>query len=136
IELVERHYAGLDGRPVDRYRGLDEPDQHAFRYRPLRGDVTNAYVELGWHTRPLLHGDTPALDVLAIALGQGRASRLYRNVRDEGLAHYVDASNYTPDVLGVLNVSLDTAPNHARTAHRASAYVLLAASATLQDADV
>lgn len=136
IELVERHYAGLDGRPVDRDRGPDEPDQHAFRYRPLRGDVTNAYVELGWHTRPLLHDDTPALDVLAIVLGQGRASRLYRNVRDEGLAHYVDASNYTPEDLGVFNVSLETTPDHVMPALRATADVLLAASATIQDAEI
>src|SRR5690606_5478084 len=73
---------------------------------------------------------------LAIVLGQGRASRLYRNVRDEGLAHYVDASNYTPEDLGVFNVSLETTPDHVMPALRATADVLLAASATIQDAEI
>ncbi|HEU5208170.1 MAG TPA: pitrilysin family protein, partial [Longimicrobiales bacterium] len=131
IELVERHYGALDGNPVERDRGPEEPEQRGFRYRALRGDVTNAYMEWGWRTQPLLHEDTAALDVLAMVLGHGRASRLYREVRDAGLAHFVDAGNYTPEDLGVFNLSLETTPDLALPALRASADVLRHAADTI-----
>lgn len=133
IRLVEEHYGALDGSPIDRDRGPDEPDRREFRYRALRGDVTNAYVEWGWHTPPLLHEDTPALDVLAMVLGQGRASRLYRQVRDGGLAHLVDAGNYTPEEIGVFNVSLETTPALTLPALRASVGVLRRAADAVED---
>jgi len=136
IELVEKHYRALDGAPVDRDRGPAEPDQSGFRYRALRGDVTNGCMEWGWRTPPLLHDDTPALDVLAMVLGQGRASRLYRAVRDAGLAHLVDAGNYTPEDLGVFNVSLETTPALVMPALRASADVLRSVLDSIGDEEI
>lgn len=136
IHLVEEHYRALDGAPVDRDRGPAEPEPTGFRYRALRGDVTNTCMEWGWPTPPLLHDDTPALDVLAMVLGQGRASRLYRAVRDTGLAHLVDAGNYTPEDLGVFNVSLETMPALVMQALRASADVFRAVSDSIGDEEV
>src|SRR5690606_5842628 len=136
IELVEEHYGALAGPPVARDRGAQEPARREFRYRGLPGDVTNAYVEWGWQTPPLLHEDTPALDVLAMVLGQGRASRLYRHVRDGGLAHAVDAGNYTPEDLGVFNVSLETTPALTLPALRASVGVLRQAADAVEDEEL
>jgi zinc protease len=68
---------------------------------------------------PTLHADTPALDVLAIVLGTGRASRLYRAVRERKLAATVGAFNYTPTELGVFGVKSEGAPDTAAQAARA-----------------
>jgi zinc protease len=52
---------------------------------------------LGFHTVPLSHPDLYPLDVMAIILGQGRTSRLYRSLKDrEDLVLSVSASSWTP----------------------------------------
>lgn len=110
FELAERHYGGMPaGEPV-RDAGSDEPAREGFRSRELDGDITQTYLELGWHTPGTLHEDTPALDVLAVVLGQGRASRLYRSVRDEGLVASISAYNYTPTSVGVFGIGAECDP--------------------------
>ncbi|HSJ07103.1 MAG TPA: pitrilysin family protein [Longimicrobiales bacterium] len=110
FELAERHYGDMPaGEPV-RDEGPAEPHRRGFRYREIHGDIIQTYVELGWRTPGTLHPDTPALDVLAVALGQGRASRLYRHVRDAGAAAAISAFNYTPTTLGVFGVGAELDP--------------------------
>ena len=85
LELVERHYGDLaPGEPVREPRP-QEPPRRAFRLREIEGEVVHTYVELGWRTPETAHPDTVVLDLLSAILGQGRASRLYRGVRE--LAH-------------------------------------------------
>jgi zinc protease len=95
-----------------------EPDRTGARLREMSGDIGHVYVELGWRTPGTLHADTPALDALAMALGQGRASRLYRGVREQGLASTVNAFNYTPTEIGVLAVGLECEPDRTTDALR------------------
>lgn len=120
---VERCYGALPRRDPVPAPGPTEP-RHVttdFRYRELHGDVAQTQVELGWRTVPSTHQDTPALDMLAGVLGAGRASRLYRAVRDRQLAGSVGASNYgvARDV-GVFTVSAETDPDKAPRAARAA----------------
>ena len=65
------------------------------------------------------HPDTPALDLLAGVLGSGRASRLYRAVRERRLASLVSAYNYTPTEIGVFVAHAETPPGSAADAARA-----------------
>lgn len=52
---------------------------------------------LGFRTIPLTDPDLYALDVLAVIMGDGRTSRLYRRVRDEKrLVLSINASSWTP----------------------------------------
>lgn len=136
IALAERYYGGLDGDPVPRDRGPAEPEQHAFRYRRMDGDITSAYLEWGWPTQGILHPDTAALDVLAITLGQGRASRLYQAVRDAGHAQSVDVHHYTPDDLGLFNLSIETTAERTQAALIAAAQVLGSAVVGWEDAEL
>src|SRR4029450_6433690 len=53
---------------------------------------------------PTLHEDTALLDLASGVLGSGRASRLYRAVRERQLAASVSAYNYTPTDVGVFVV--------------------------------
>ncbi|HEY5218268.1 MAG TPA: insulinase family protein, partial [Gemmatimonadaceae bacterium] len=74
------------------------------------GDVTQSQLAIGWRTAPTLHPDTPALELLATVLGAGRASRLYRAVREQQLASSVSAYDYTPTELGVFVVHAEGQP--------------------------
>ncbi|MCI0434141.1 MAG: insulinase family protein [Gemmatimonadetes bacterium] len=121
IACVERHYSALRGDGEAPEPGPAEPERRAFRYREMEGDTRRAWLEWGWRTRDPLHEDTPLLDVLAAVLGQGRASRLYRAVRDTGLASQIAARNQTHRDVGVLNISAVTEPGDALAAMRAIA---------------
>lgn len=122
--LAERFYGGMEGGDVPRDRGPDETPSHEFRYRELEGDIAQSIAEWGWHTPGTLHDDTPALDVLAVALGQGRASRLYRHVRDAGAVAAISSYNYTPTTLGVFGIGMELRPEDTDAALGRTAAVL------------
>ncbi len=114
--LVERYYGDMPaGEPV-KEPSPQEPERHGVRFREMAGDIVEAHLEWGWRTPGVLDPDTPALDLLAVVLGQGRASRLFRGVREAGHVSAVSASNYTPTELGVFTVSAVLRPADARAA--------------------
>jgi len=132
LKEVERLYGHLPaGEPV-RTPGPAEPEHAEFRYRELCGDVEQTHCEIGWRTVPALHQDVAALDLLAAVLGSGRASRLYRAVRDRQLAGSVGAYNYSPPEVGVFVVSSEGKPERAADAARA----MWAQVRALRDGDV
>ncbi|PYX90951.1 MAG: hypothetical protein DMG68_00050 [Acidobacteria bacterium] len=62
-------------------------------------------LSLAWHIPEITHPDVPALDLLSTILGDGRSSRLYRQLREEtGLAYGVSAFSYTPGDPGLLGI--------------------------------
>jgi zinc protease len=68
-------------------------------------------LSLAWHVPEITNPHVPALDVLSIILGEGRSSRLYRQVREEaGLAYSVSAFCYTPGDPGILGVDATVDP--------------------------
>ncbi len=101
---VRRLYGGLEPAPVIRTPGPEETGADRFRYRELSGDIAQAQIVFGWRTQPTMHEDTALLDLASGILGSGRASRLYRAVRERQLAASVSAYNYTPTDLGVFVV--------------------------------
>ena len=122
VALVTQHYGGLSDAPVQRSPGPVEVTPHvpAFRYRELSGDIKQAELVFGWRTPALLHPDTPALDLLSAVLSSGRASRLYRGVRERRLASAVSSANYTPTELGVFTLHVSARPELAVSAARAA----------------
>ena len=113
---VERLYGSLPGGEPLRTPGPTEEGTGGFRYRELAGDIGQTQLAMGWRTPGTLHVDTPALDLLAMVLGAGRASRLYRAVRERKLASAVSAYDYTPTELGVFVVHAETPPGTTRDA--------------------
>jgi zinc protease len=107
LRHVERLYGALEAAPVQRNPGPEETGADRFRYRELAGDIAQSEQVFGWRTQPTLHEDTPLLDLAAGVLGAGRASRLYRAVRERQLAASVSAYNYTPTDVGVFVVHAD-----------------------------
>ena len=119
IERVTQVYGGLAAGLPARTPGPVEPERTGFRYKELAGDIAQTQLVIGWRTPGTLHADTPALDVAASVLATGRASRLYRAVRERKLASSVGAYDYTPTDLGVFVVNAETEPE--KTARAAQA---------------
>lgn len=116
LALVESLYGSLPTGAPDRNRGPGEPEHAGFRYRELSGDVGQSQLVIGWRSPAALHPDTPNLDFAASLLGEGRASRLYRAVRERRFAAHVTAGNHTPTDLGVFVIHAESDPETARGA--------------------
>ncbi|MEO8576170.1 MAG: pitrilysin family protein, partial [Gemmatimonadales bacterium] len=119
MQRVTELYGDLPDAVAERDRGPTEPHHDDLRYRELKGDISQSQVVIGWRTSHTMHEDTPVLDVAAHILAAGRASRLYRALRERQLASSVSAYNYTPTELGVFVVQAETRPDHAVDAARA-----------------
>jgi zinc protease len=120
--LVERHYGSIPGGTVHRVPGPAEPPHvdPSFRYSEFAGDIQQAELVFGWRSPALLHDDTPPLDLLAAVLGSGRASRLYRAVRERRLASSIVAYDYTPGEIGVFVVHATARSERGRSAAHAA----------------
>jgi len=116
---VTQRYGMLPSGTPSRTPGPTEEGTGGFRYRELSGDIGQSQVAFGWRTPGTLDADTPRLDILATVLAGGRASRLYRAVREKKLASSVSAYDYTPTALGVFVVHAETPPECAVDAARA-----------------
>ncbi len=116
LRLVESLYGNLPSGETARDRGPAEPEHTGFRYRELAGDVGQSQLVIGWRTPAAMHPDTPKLDFLASLLSDGRASRLYRAIRERGLAAHVSAGNHTPTDLGVFVLHAESNPEKSAVA--------------------
>jgi zinc protease len=134
LEQVEALYADVPAGGVERPE-RSEPERDGARLGEMSGDVARTYAQMGWRTPAALHPDTAALDALAIVAGQGRASRLYRGVRERGFASSVHGYNYTPTEIGVFGVGLECEPGRAVDALRASAAEIERLRSDAVDAD-
>jgi zinc protease len=114
LRLVDAHYGGMPSRPAGTEPFPQEPDRAPLpRLRAMTGDIGQMRLELGWRTPGTLHHDTPALDLLATTLGQGRGSRCFRQIREPGHVNAVGAYNYTPLDIGVFGISAELEPERA-----------------------
>ncbi len=88
-----------------------EPDFRDVRVAFTRDDVKDAHLHLAFQVPGVADVDTAALDVLAMVLGQGDASRLALEVRRKrSLCRDVNAWAWTPRERGLFAASLVTTP--------------------------
>jgi zinc protease len=116
LTAVREKYGSLPSGEPQRSPGPSEEGVAGFRYREWTGDIGQTQLAFGWRTPGTTHPDTAALDLLAAVLGSGRASRMYRAVRERRLAAGVSAYNYTPTDIGVFVVHAETPPEKAKEA--------------------
>ena len=89
-----------------------EPPQLAPREQRKTGAYNVSRLEWAYHTTPLSHPDTAALDVLAQVVGRGRSSRLVKDIKeDRQLVFSIDAWSYTPRDGGLFAVSATFDPD-------------------------
>lgn len=117
-EVVAR-YGPLEAGTPPRDRGPMERITPGFRHREWSGDIAPQHTAYGWRVPGLAHPDAAALDLTGVAMGSGRASRLYRALRERQLASSVSAWNYTTDAIGVFVLHAEGPPAQARAAAQA-----------------
>jgi len=110
MALAERHYAAWPAAAPAVDQSPGEPPARFRRAATLRGDVQQSTLVLGWRGVPARHTNELALDLAAAILSAGRASRLYRGLRESGIAASVGSFNYSPTEVGVFAVSADIDP--------------------------
>jgi zinc protease len=103
---VGERYGALTAHDPMPDQGPEEARWRGARYRALNGDVQQAHTTFGFRSVGPLHPDAAALDVAASVLSTGRASRLYRAIRERGLAMSVSAYHYTPTQIGVFAIGV------------------------------
>lgn len=82
-----------------------EPLQDSVRAVLLRQRTTETHLRLAFPIPNARHPDVPALDLLAMILGDGESSRLEKRIRTEKrLVHTIGADSFTPLDPGLLLV--------------------------------
>ncbi|MCP3104566.1 insulinase family protein [Myxococcus sp. K15C18031901] len=131
---VEEIFGGDWGRPFAGpvVRAAEPPlTERRVLLRP--DDVKEASVHVAFHIPQAGHPDTPALDLLAMIVGQGEASWLTREVkRRHNLVNDIHAFAYTPQDPGMFSVAMNLQAENAPRALRETTRVL----ATLRAAPV
>ena len=120
LHHISRLYGSAPDETVERDVGPAESSLPWFRYRELGGDITQTQLALGWRAPGQHDPDSPALDLAAAILSDGRGSRLYRGVRERELVSQINASNYTPREVGVFVIRSEGDPRRAQDAAKAT----------------
>ena len=88
-----------------------EPPQLAERFGRKTGKYEVTRIAWVFHATDLADPDTPALDVLASAVGSGRSSPLVKHLREERrIVLDVDAWSYTPKDPGLFGIGAECEP--------------------------
>jgi zinc protease len=106
VAQIRAAYTGNKAKPLPPMVLPAEPRQTAPREVFEEASIELGHFHVAWHIPELRHPDVPVLDVLAVLLGSGRSSRLYREVRERlGLVHSADAWTYSPGNPGLFGMS-------------------------------
>jgi zinc protease len=109
-DLARQRYADWASSPGAIDPSPSEPPRTGVRSRTLRADVLQGELILGWRGVTPLDPDAAPLDLAAAVLATGRGSRLYRALRETGLATVVYAHHYSPTELGVFTIGAELSP--------------------------
>ncbi len=102
-DLLKKDFSGLKSRPISiKPLSTREPRQVGAREKIIYKDVNLGYLALGYKSVCVYSPDLYALDVLSIALGEGKYSILNKALkRKEKLVYTINAYNYTPNCEGL-----------------------------------
>lgn len=108
---VKEYFGCFDQHPLRRVKRKKEDVQESPRVAVQESQFEESHVYLGWKLPTIKHKDMPALDILALILGQGESSRLTRRLRLETpLVNYVYSSAFKTKEKGLFVVG--AALNH------------------------
>ncbi|HVW21189.1 MAG TPA: pitrilysin family protein [Opitutaceae bacterium] len=108
---VETHFGGARRTGLAPVLVPAEPLQLAPREDRRREEVELTRGVLAWPIPGLTHPDAPLLDLLAMVLGHGDSSVLWREVRERArLVHTIDASSWNPGSSGLFCIAFTCEP--------------------------
>ena len=103
---IDTYLGDLPASADPRKPRMVEPNQQKFRGNILAEDVLESQVQIAFHIPEVIHEDIPAVDLLAMIMGQGDSSALYREIkRNRQLVNDISAYAYTPKDPGLFVLS-------------------------------
>jgi zinc protease len=104
---VTQHFGSTPRRRLAPVFLPAEPRALSPRVEHLEDDVEIVRGAVAWNIPGLSHPDAPALTVLALVLGHGDSSMLWKALREKArLVHSVDATSWAPGAQGLFYLSL------------------------------
>jgi len=106
LDISKKLFCELSNEKILEYNIKDAELKTGAVSKNIEMDVKESIFEFGYPIPGLLHKDIPALDILAIILGQGESSRLFKRLRlDKGLVTAISSYSYTPVYGGTFSVA-------------------------------
>lgn len=120
LEAVRQHFGDFSGTSPGKDLIADELPQFTPRTERMYGDVQVTRGAMAWKIPGLLDPVSPAIGVLASALGGGQSSILWQRLREElNLVHEIDAFVWNPGQTGLFWVSYVCDPDKRSAAEAA-----------------
>ncbi|MEW5821981.1 MAG: pitrilysin family protein, partial [Cyanobacteriota bacterium] len=96
LELIQKYFGKEEAKRLELPDYPEEAPLEKNSQIVEKGDYKQAYLQMGFHAPSLSEAEkTYGLDVAALIIGQGRASRLYKRLKlDENLVNSLYVSNY------------------------------------------
>lgn len=105
-QKVNQFFSGFKNYPLRKVKRVKEPIQKKFRFKAQKYKIQDQHLHLAFRAPNVRHKDVPAMDVLAMILGQGDSSRLVKKLRlENAIANSVSAFSYNPQDEGMFAVS-------------------------------
>ncbi|MCB0361181.1 MAG: insulinase family protein [Bdellovibrionales bacterium] len=110
VEMRAKVTAKFGDFPPNKLRKVvraKEPAQLSPRAKIEKVKFEETLLNIAWRIPSIHHPDIPAIEVLALILGQGDSSRLTKRLRlNQPLVHYVSSSSFTSLESGFFVISL------------------------------
>lgn len=112
LPRIEKAFAGVSAQQPPTFVIPPVKTNKGPRLVVLREDVRQAAIEAAWLIPGLPSPEVFPLDMAATVLGDGRTSRLYKQLKYKaGLADGVSSSAYTPQTVGLLSTEASLEPD-------------------------
>lgn len=103
---VEKYFSSFEPFKLKKIKRTKEPKATKVSYKSKTKDLKESNYNLAFPAPAIKHKDVPALDVMAMVLGQGETSRLFSKLRlQSSLVSSVSSHSYTPQDPGLLALS-------------------------------
>ena len=119
LPRIEKVFAGLPAAPAPKFNIPPAAGGRGPKVKVLREKVKQAAVTMSWLIPGLPSPEVYPLDMASSVEGSGETSRLWSNLKEKkGLVDSVSAGAYTPDGIGLFQVSARMAPDKIAKAWR------------------
>jgi zinc protease len=111
LDILKDIFANIEKSAYKPVFNFKQTHQVKSRYSGAKGNIELARLAIAYKSTKAVSQDTPALDLLAVILGQSTNSRLYKKiVKKQQLARSVNSFNYTPRDNGIFNIQVVLEP--------------------------
>ncbi|MCE1248222.1 MAG: insulinase family protein [Firmicutes bacterium] len=113
LRRIERTYRKLKEGKTTRNPSPKEPQQKEMRRFEMEGNVLTGHLQIAIHIPSVFEREVYACTLLASILGEGKSSRLYRELREKRkLVSRICAYSYTQKDPGVIIIEAEMPPEH------------------------